>query len=251
MRQKPSLQGEVRSGEAARRPHHEVKSAAATEKRSGTPEGRWVVADVRHYAPRGPDEPAERALTRLRASVGRSPLKGCPGGAGGRERLSSLSLWPGVHSGFPRDCRGIAPVESHAPRVRRRGGRVGRPRTSRFRSTRPAAAPLHGTETPGLPITCSISWPSAKSTCGWGALGERKRLLERALPAASPIQRAMPFVGKPSDGAGVPPALGACLQRPRFVELVICVVPSLVQVGRSPASPVFGRPRGRPLTDID
>lgn len=40
------------------------------------PDGRWVYADVRHYAPRGPDEPAERALLRLRECIDRSPSKG-------------------------------------------------------------------------------------------------------------------------------------------------------------------------------
>jgi len=41
-----------------------------------TPEGSWVFADVRHYAPRGSSEPAERALVRLRDGIGRSPSNG-------------------------------------------------------------------------------------------------------------------------------------------------------------------------------
>jgi hypothetical protein len=43
---------------------------------SRTPEGRWVYADVRHYAPRGASEPADRAFARLRECIGRSPSKG-------------------------------------------------------------------------------------------------------------------------------------------------------------------------------
>lgn len=43
---------------------------------SQTPEGRWVYADVRHYAPRGATEPADRAFARLRECIARSPSKG-------------------------------------------------------------------------------------------------------------------------------------------------------------------------------
>lgn len=40
------------------------------------PDGRWVFADVRHYALRGPNEPADRAFARLRECIDRSPSKG-------------------------------------------------------------------------------------------------------------------------------------------------------------------------------
>jgi hypothetical protein len=39
-------------------------------------DGQWIYASVRDYAPRGSDEPSERALARLRECIERSPFRG-------------------------------------------------------------------------------------------------------------------------------------------------------------------------------
>jgi hypothetical protein len=97
-----------------------------------TQDGRWIYADIREYAHRGPGEAAERALARLRGCIDRSPSKG--DAAAFAARVEDLRR--GVEAGRSGGTVSAA-ASDRQPERADAGGNAARPPTPEPRAQRP------------------------------------------------------------------------------------------------------------------